>query len=84
MGSQVSDLDTLPDDPLNSPSCTMGGKHAGGGSVILWAVFCWEALGPALHVDVRLTPPTNFNTVAEEVHPFLERYSVMSWPHSAG
>ena len=28
-----------------APGCTMGGMQAGGGSVMLWAVFCWGNLG---------------------------------------
>lgn len=27
--------------------CTMGRKQACGGSVMLWAMFFWETLGPA-------------------------------------
>ena len=38
-----------------APGCTMGRRQAGGGSVMLWAMFCWETLGPAIHVDVTLT-----------------------------
>ena len=38
-----------------APGCTVGRRQAGGGSVMLWAMFCWETLGPAIHVDVNLT-----------------------------
>lgn len=34
--------------------CTMGSRQAGGGCVMLWAMFCRETLGPAIYVDVRL------------------------------
>ena len=34
-----------------APGCTMGRRQAGGGSVMFWAMFCWETLGPAIHVD---------------------------------
>ena len=35
-----------------APGCTMGRRQAGGGSVMLWAVFCWET---AIYMDVILT-----------------------------
>ena len=47
----------------------MGRRQAGGGSVMLWAIFCWETLGPAIHVDVTLTRITCLNIVADHVHP---------------
>lgn len=28
--------------------------EVGGGSVMLWAIFCFETLGPAIHVNVTL------------------------------
>jgi len=30
--------------------CPVGQWRAGGGSVMLWAMFCWETLGPAIHM----------------------------------
>ena len=36
-----------------APGCSVGRRRAGGGSVMLWAMFCWETLGPAIHVDVN-------------------------------
>jgi len=47
-----------------APGCTMGRRQADGGSVMLWAKFCWETLGPAIHVDLSI--------VADHVHPFME------------
>ena len=41
-----------------APGCTMGRRQASGGSVMLWAMFCWETLGPGIHVDVTLTRTT--------------------------
>ena len=41
-----------------APGCTMGRRQAGGGSVIFWAMFCWETLRPAILVDVTLTLTT--------------------------
>ena len=40
------------------PGCTVGRRQASGGSVVLWAMFCWETLGPAIHVDVNLAHVT--------------------------
>ena len=55
-----------------APGCTMGRSQAGGGSVMLWAMFCWETLGPAIHVDVTLTRTTYLSIVADHVHSFIE------------
>ena len=54
------------------PGCTMGRKQSGGGRVMLWAMFCWETLGPAIHVDVTLTRTTYLSIVADRVHTFME------------
>ena len=40
-----------------APVCTMGRKQ-GRSSGMLWAMFYWETLGPAIHVDVTLTRTT--------------------------
>ncbi|KAK3534421.1 hypothetical protein QTP86_015225, partial [Hemibagrus guttatus] len=40
--------------------------------VMLWAMFCWETLGPAIHVDVTVTHSTYLNIVTDHVHPFME------------
>ncbi|KAK3562667.1 hypothetical protein QTP86_004084 [Hemibagrus guttatus] len=48
-----------------APGCTMRRRQAGGGSVMLWAMFCWETLGPAIHVDVTLTRTTYPSIFAE-------------------
>ena len=48
-----------------APGCTMGRRQASGGSVMLWAMFCWETLGPAIHVDVTLTRTTYLSIVAD-------------------
>lgn len=36
----------------------LGTRQACRGSVMLWAVSCWETLGPDIHVHVTLTSPT--------------------------
>jgi len=55
-----------------APGCTMGRRQAGGGSVMLWAMFFWETLGTAIHVDVTLTRTTYLSIVVDRVHPFME------------
>ncbi|MCI4384032.1 hypothetical protein PGIGA_G00033660 [Pangasianodon gigas] len=50
----------LPGEEM-APACTMGRTQAGGGSVMLWAMFCWETLGPGIHVDAILTQTTYLN-----------------------
>ncbi|KAK3530443.1 hypothetical protein QTP86_024354 [Hemibagrus guttatus] len=55
-----------------APGCIMGRRQAGGGSVMLWAMSCWETLGPAIHVDVTLTHTTYLSVVADHVQPFME------------
>ncbi|MCI4385481.1 hypothetical protein PGIGA_G00050990 [Pangasianodon gigas] len=58
----------LPGEEM-APGCTMGRRQAGGGSVMLYAMFCWETSGPGLHVDVTLTRTTYQNIVADRVTP---------------
>jgi len=47
---------------------------------MLWATFCWETLGPAIHVDVTLTRTTYLTIVADQVHPFMET----AFPNGSG
>ncbi|KAK3559176.1 hypothetical protein QTP86_005072 [Hemibagrus guttatus] len=54
-----------------APGCTIGRRQACDGSVMLWAMFCWETLGP-IHVDVTLTRTTYLSIVTDHVHPFME------------
>ena len=56
-----------------APGCTIVGRQANGGSVMLWAIFCWETLGPAIHVDLTLTLTSYLSVVADHVHPFMEK-----------
>ncbi|KAK3570021.1 hypothetical protein QTP86_009164 [Hemibagrus guttatus] len=60
--------------------CTMGRRQASRGSVMLWAMLCWETWGPVIHVDVTLTRTTYLSIVAEHVHPFME----MVFPDGCG
>ena len=50
-----------------APGCTVGRRQTGGGSVMLWAMFCSETLGLAIHVDVKLTHVTYLNIIADQV-----------------
>ena len=47
---------------------------------MFWAMFCWETLGPAIHVDVNLARVTYLNIVADQVHPFM----AMVFPDGSG
>ena len=55
-----------------APGCTMGRRQGDRDSVMLWTMFCWEALGPAIYVDVTLTHITYLSIVEGHVLPFME------------
>lgn len=59
----------------------MGRSQAGGGSVMIWAMFCWETFAPAIYVDVTLTCNTNLK-IADTLS--WKQCSPMVWPLSAG
>ena len=65
---------------MMAPGCTVGRRQAGGGSVMLWAMFCWETLGPAIRVDINLTRVTYLNIVVHQIHPFM----AMVFPDGSG
>ncbi|CAN9501504.1 unnamed protein product [Ophioblennius macclurei] len=61
----------LPGEHL-APGCAADrGCEEGAGSLMLWAMFCWDTLGPALHVDSGLDPQSYLDIVADHVHPFM-------------
>uniref|UniRef100_A0A3Q3JTD4 Transposase Tc1-like domain-containing protein n=1 Tax=Monopterus albus TaxID=43700 RepID=A0A3Q3JTD4_MONAL len=62
----------LPEEEL-TPGSTTGRWQARGDSVMIWAMFCWETLGPVIHVDITLTRTTYLNIVADQVHPFMAK-----------
>lgn len=39
---------------------------------MLWEIFCWEALDPAIHADFTLTCTAYLSTVMDHEHPFME------------
>ena len=47
--------------------------HYGKKAVMLWAMFCWETSGPAIHVDVTLTRTTCLSIVADHEQPSVSR-----------
>lgn len=49
-----------------------GTEAGGGGTVMLWAMFCWETLGPVINLDAALTCNTYVDILADQVHPFME------------
>ena len=55
-----------------APGYAMGRGQAAGGSVMLWAMFYWETLGPAVHLDVTYTPTTYLSIVTDHVHLLME------------
>ena len=55
----------------------MGRRQADRGSVILWAMFCWETLGPGFHVDVTLTCTTCLNILQTKYTPSWQLYSLI-------
>ena len=59
-----------------APGCTMRRKQVDGGSVMLWVMFCWGPLGPAIHVDITLTPTTYL--VVDHVSGLFQQDNV-SW-----
>ena len=50
--------------------CTVESRQAGGGMVMLWAMFYRESLSLGIHVDVSLIPATYLNILADQVRYF--------------
>ncbi len=57
--------------------CTMGRRQVRGGSVIRWAMFCWESLSPGIDMDVILTNTTYLKIVADHT-PSRQWYFLMA------
>lgn len=53
------------------PGFPMGRRHAGGGSMMLSAMFWWETLSRGIHQDVTLTHLTQLSIVADQVQTFM-------------
>ncbi|KAK3529377.1 hypothetical protein QTP70_029484, partial [Hemibagrus guttatus] len=65
-----------------APGCSMGKRQVGRGSVMLWAMFYWETLGSAIHVDVTLTRSTYLSIVADHewFYEHNNQFEVLTWP----
>lgn len=50
----------------------MGIRQAGEGSVMVWAMFYMQTLGPVFHEDVTLTRTTYLSIVTDHTHPIME------------
>lgn len=55
-----------------APGCTIGRRKTSEGSLMLWAMYCWETLGSAIHVAVTLTCATYIKISVDHVHPFMQ------------
>jgi len=47
---------------------------------MIWEMFCWETLGPAIHVHVNLEDATYLNIFADQV----QRFMTMAFPGGSG
>lgn len=76
MGDRVMDaqnsLMSEGSEGFSGRKVTVVQSEAGGGCVILLAMFCWDALGPVIRVDVTLTNTTYLNG--------YRQYSLMTVP----
>ncbi len=54
-----------------APGCTMGRRQAGGGSVMLWAMFCWETLHLHLHLVIGRRFYPKRLTIGEYIKRFI-------------
>lgn len=39
---------------------------------MLWAMFCWETLGPGIHVNDILPCTSYLNIIADQMQPLVE------------
>ncbi|GFS71116.1 transposase domain containing protein [Trichonephila clavipes] len=56
----------LPGEQL-LPRCTVGHKHAGGGSIMLWRTFSWAFLGPVVMVEQTMKATGYLNIIADQL-----------------
>lgn len=47
--------------------------NAGRGSVMLWTLFCLQALGPCIYVDATFTQTTYLNIAADQGIPLYRK-----------
>ncbi len=53
------------------PSCLVSMVQAGGGGVMVWAIFSWHTLGPLVPIEHRLNATAYLSIVADYVHPSM-------------
>ncbi len=53
------------------PSCQQGTVQAGGGSIMVWAVFTWGGLGLLVQLNGSLTRNDNVELLGDYLHPFI-------------
>ena len=54
------------------PNCQQGTVQAGGGSVMVWAVFSWHGLGPLVRLDRTLTGNAYVQLLGDHLQPFMD------------
>ncbi|GFU51197.1 transposable element Tc1 transposase [Trichonephila clavipes] len=64
----------LPGEQL-LPRCTVGHKHAGGGSIMLWRTFSWAFLGHVVVVEQTMNATGYLNIIADQLHPYMTSVS---------
>uniref|UniRef100_A0A9J7X0G0 Tc1-like transposase DDE domain-containing protein n=1 Tax=Cyprinus carpio carpio TaxID=630221 RepID=A0A9J7X0G0_CYPCA len=53
------------------PSCLVTTVQAGGGGVMVWAMFSWHTLGPLVPIGHHLNATAYLSIVSDHVHPFM-------------
>ncbi|GBN42181.1 Transposable element Tcb1 transposase [Araneus ventricosus] len=53
------------------PETIVGCQQGGGGSVMVWVMFPWHALGPLIPVEGTLNSCAYLSIVADQVHPYM-------------
>ncbi|GFU07404.1 transposable element Tc1 transposase [Trichonephila clavipes] len=64
----------LPGEQL-LPRCTVGHKHAGGGSIMLWRTFSWAFLGPVVMVEQTMNTTGYLNIIVDQLYPYMTSVS---------
>ncbi|GBO08965.1 hypothetical protein AVEN_144007-1 [Araneus ventricosus] len=50
------------------PETIVGSHQSGGGSVMVWVMFSWHALGPLIPVECTLNSCAYLSNVADQIH----------------
>lgn len=54
------------------PNCQQGTVQAGGGSIMVWAVFTWHGLGPLVQLNRSLTGNGYVQLLTDHLQPFMD------------